>query len=172
MLTDKQQKIIDDLKSEFTKINTPAPTSSGGLINRALIDKKFEDAKKRKAEIEAINKSTAYAIQEMMDKDLDRLNKDLIPMGMAATKESSSSPYINFGAYDKPSSFYIEYCSTSDYETLADGSGMSIRKGFGYIKYYDTWSSYSFTSIDALCKSKDFIKRIEGIYLQILKDKN
>lgn len=173
MLTDKQQQIINDLKTEFTKINKPAPTSSGGLINRAAIDKKFEDTRKRKAEIEAINASTRRAIRELIDSDIDKLNKDLIPMGMCATTKDggNQSQPLYFGALDRPYSFYIDYYSKSEYENLPDGSGMYVYKGFDFIKFYDTWTNYTYKSIEEVCKDKDFIKRIEGIYSQILKDK-
>lgn len=173
MLTDKQQKIINDLKTEFTKINTPAPASSGGLINRAAIDKKFEDTRKRKAEIEVINASSRLAISELIDRDIDKLNKDLIPMGMCATTKQggNQNQTLYIGALDRPSSLYVEYYPKSEYENLPDGSGMYVYKGFEYIKFHDTWRSYTYKSIEDVCKDKDFIKRIEGIYSQILKDK-
>ena len=173
MLTDKQQKIINDLKTEFTKINKPIPTTSGGLINRAAIDKKFEETKKRKAEIEAINASTRRAIRELIDRDIDKLNKDLIPMGMCATAkgDSTHSQQVHFGRLNGYSSFFIDYYSSSDYERLADESGMYIHKSFGFIKYYNDWGSDTYKSIEEACKDSHFIKRIEGIYSQILKDK-
>lgn len=170
MLTEKQIKIIDDLKTEFTKINTPIQTTSGGLINKSLMDKKFNDTIKRKAEISAINKSTEKAIIDLIDKDIDRLNKDLIPMGMVATRKESDGQKIFFGTPNMRS-FYVEYYSDSNYEQLPDGSGMTIKKGFMYIKHWKQFdSSANFKSIDELCNYPDFIKRIEGIYLQTLKN--
>lgn len=173
MLTENQIKIIDDLKTEFTKINKPLPTSSGGIINRAAIDKKFEDTKIRKAEIEAINASTKRAIRELIDRDLDKLNKDLIPMGMCATAkgDNTHSQQVHFGILNGYSSFYIDYYSSSDYEKLADGSGMNIHKSFWFIKYYNDWGSDTYKTIEDLCKDSLFIKRIEDIYLEILKNK-
>lgn len=170
MLTEKQIKIIDDLKTEFTKINTPIQTTSGGLINKSLMDKKFNDTIKRKAEISAINRSTEKAISDLIDKDIDRLNKDLIPMGMVATRKENEPQKIFFGTPNMPS-FYIQYYSDSKYEQLPDGSGMNVKKGFVYIKHWEQYnSSANFKSIDELCDSPDFIKRIEGIYLQTLKN--
>jgi len=173
MLTEKQIKIIDDLKIEFTKINTPIQTTSGGLINKSLMDKKFNDTIKRKAEIDAINRSTERYISDLIDKDIDRLNKDLLPMGMAATRAvSEEDQKIFFGRLYGLNSFYIQYYSDSKYEQLPDGSGMNVKKGFGYIKHWEQYnSSANFKSIDELCDSPDFIKRIEGIYLSALKDK-
>lgn len=169
MLTDKQQQIISDLKKEFTKINTPAPTSSGGLINRAAIDKKFEDTRKRKAEIEAINASTVRMIREMMDRDVDRLNKDLIPMGIYVTIKGGGtySQQIFFGTYNVTAYFSATYYANSVYENLPDGSGINVYKGFEYIG----WHGNTYKNIEELCKDKDFIGRIEGIYSQVLKDK-
>ena len=175
MLTENQIKIIDDLKTEFTKINKPLPTSSGGIINRAAIDKKFEDTKIRKAEIEAINASTKRAIRELIDRDLDKLNKDLIPMGMCATAKDTGGVHshpLYIGRLDRPTSFYMDYYSDAGYENLPDGSGMYVHKSFGFIKYYNDWGSDTYKTIDEVCKDSHFIKRIEGIYSQILKDKN
>ena len=49
---------------------------------------------------------------------------------------------------------------------------MNVKKGFKYIKH---WKQYGSTvdckSIDELCNCDDFIKRIEGIYLETLKNK-
>ena len=87
MLTEKQQNIISDLTNEFMKINKPAPTTSGGLINRSLMDKVFNDTIKRKAEVKAINEATNSVIDNLIDADIDRLNKDLIPMGLVARYE-------------------------------------------------------------------------------------
>jgi len=173
MLTDKQQQIISDLTTEFTKINKPIPTTSGGLINKSLMDKTFNDAIKRKAEITAINKVTEQFISDLIDTDIDRLNRDLIPMGMVATRPSNGKEQkIYFGPYGGGNVFYIEYYSDSVHEGLPDGSTMTFKKSFGYIKYWTDYSSFMFTSIDKLCKHDHFINRIEKIYLGLLEQKN
>jgi len=173
MLTDKQQQIISDLTTEFTKINKPIPTSSGGLINKSLMDKTFNDTIKRKAEITAINKATEKFISDLIDADIDRLNRDLIPMGMMAHRPSDSKDQkIYFGPHNGGNVFYIEYYSNSENEVLPDGSCMTLKKSFGYIRYWYDHSSDLFKSIDDLCKFIHFTKRIQNIYLGLLEQKN
>jgi hypothetical protein len=178
MLTDNQLKLIDDLKMEFCKMNMPIGRSSGGLINKAEIDHRFSESDKRRAQLQAITDATNKAIMEMMDMDMERLNHDLIPMGMVVTRSKHNMFYANISVIGKLSTnrfdvdmnknfISFKYLLNNKYEGQIDGKGMTYYTGFHSI----TFDDYRFNSIDEMCKNERFIKKIEDEYY-VLKTKN
>lgn len=171
MLTEKQQNIICDLTNEFMKINKPAPTKSGGLINKALIDKKIDDSLKQEAELDLVTKATKAYVDDMMQTDVDRLNEDLVPMGMKA-KIKEHYMYIHELRSDGSLGtllMYFNYKMANHSQYLPDGRIYTVYTRFKSISY----SGCSFNNIDDLCKSDSFINKIEDNYKWILsKNKN
>lgn len=166
MLTDKQQKIISDLTNEFTKINKPSPTKSGGLINKALIDKKIDDSLKQEAELDLVTKATKAYVTDMIHADVDRLNEDLVPMGM---KAKTKDFYIYIHVLNSDGSLgtllmYFLYEMSHHSQYLPDGRLYTVYTRFRDINY----SGGRFNTIDDLCKSDSFINKIESNYKWIL----
>jgi len=170
MLTDNQLKLIDDLKMEFCKMNMPIGRSSGGLINKAAIDSKFAESDNRRAQLQAITDATHKAVMEMMDMDMERLNKDLIPMGMVAKRSKTNNFYVYINRIgDNNDAFvvYFQYLMSNTYEGQPDGKGFTYYTGFNCI----SWSGEYYKSIDDLCKNRYFIGKIEDNYRLITKNK-
>lgn len=171
MLTDNQNKLIEDIRKEFSRMNTPTKVVGGGLINRAAIDDKINASIKRMAELKCITDATHKAVRELMDMDIKRLNYDLIPMGMIAQRNKNNEYYVRIDAIDKKDEerydMFFQYQMSSAYENLPDRSGYTYYTGFHSILYSETM----FRSIDELCKNDWFVKRIEEKYKSITKCK-
>jgi hypothetical protein len=167
MLTDNQNKIIRDLTNEFLKMNKPTSSNSGGgLINKSLIDKKFAEASNREKELKCITQATFDAVYEIMDRDIERLNKDLVPMGMRAFRNELYVKLFEMTLDNKPSSYlmYFNYTLNEKYEKLADDSTVYYKDSFRSIR----WQDYQFNDIDMLCQDKRFISSIEDKYKYVL----
>ena len=173
MLTLTQQKILDDLKIEFSKTNQTAPTTSGGgLINKTAIDKKFNESNIMRANLDLVTKATDAFIIGMVERDMDRLNKDLNDMGMWAVNHYRDRCSIGIAPYGKESDrnygLVMEYLKKHKTEMLPDGSSYTAYTGFNKIK----WASSDFNTIDDLVKDNYFMGRIEQLYKKILNTKN
>lgn len=174
MLTDNQNKLIEDIRKEFSRMNTPTKVVGGGLINRAAIDDKINASIKRRAELQCITNATYKAVRELMDMDIERLNYDLIPMGMIAQRNKNNEHYVRIDELDKmdqekyPSyDMSFQYQISSVYENLPDRSGYTYYTGFHSIRY----SEGSFSSIDKLCQYDWFVRNIEDKYKSITNKK-
>lgn len=171
MLTDNQNKLIEDIRKEFSRMNTPTKVVGGGLINRAEIDGKINASIKRRAELKCISDATFKAVKELMDMDIERLNYDLIPMGLIAQRNKNNEHYVRIDELDKQDQerydMYFQYQMSSVYENLPDRSGYTYYTGFHSIKY----NEHTFRSIEELCKYNYFIGNIENKYKSITKCK-
>lgn len=170
MLTDNQNKLIEDIKLEFSKMNTAPTTGSGGLINRADIERKVNESNKRRAELQLITDATNKAMEEMISSDMERLNKDLIPMGMIAKLHPNNNFIVRIDDIDRfemSNDIYFRYIMSHEYEAFSDRSGLTYYTGFGRIEYL----GWAFDSIDDLCKNDKFIRYIEDKYKDIVNKK-
>jgi len=167
MLTDNQNKLIEDIRKEFSKMNAPTKSVGGGLINRAEIDDKINASIKRRAELKCITDATCKAVRELMDMDIERLNYDLIPMGMIAQRNKNNEHFVRIDDIDKKCQetyprydMCFQYHMSSVYENLSDRSGYTYYTGFHSI----TYSDMSFNSIDKMCQHDWFVRSIENKY--------
>jgi hypothetical protein len=170
MLTDNQNKLLEDLRREFSKMNTPTKAVGGGLINRAEIDNRLNESAKRKAELNCITDATEKAVLELMDIDMERLNYDLIPMGIIAQRNANNKFFVRIDGIDKQDrDLYIQfqYRMVRAYEDLSDRSGCTFYTGFHSIEFSD----YRFESIDKVCQYDRFTRNIEDMY-KLIKNKN
>lgn len=162
MLTDNQNKLLDDLKSEFLKMNTPAKVVGGGLINKALIDEKFAQSEKRKAELKSITLATKKAVRELIDIDMERLNCDLIPMGLIANRHETNEFCVIISLISKKYSdkAFLHYYRNHKSEWLPNGDSIDYESGFRCVCF----DGCEFDGIDSLCKHQAFVRRIEYYY--------
>jgi len=173
MLTDNQNKLLEDIRKEFSKMNTPTKAVGGGLINRADIDNRVNASMKRKAELQCITDATHKAVLESMNIDMERLNYDLVPMGMIANRSKTNKFYVRIDELDKQDQdankpvMYFHYNMNSVYENLTDRSGHTYYTGFHSIEHSD----YRFSSIDKMCQHDYFVRKIEEKYKSIINQK-
>ena len=167
MLTDNQNKLIDDLRTEFSKMNVPTKVVGGGLINKALMDAKFAESDRLRQEYKCITETTNKAIRELMDIDLDRLNCDLTSMGMIAQRYNNNEFYVRIDDIenkDQTQNPYpymnFNYIRQDKYDALPDCLGYTYFIGLHSI----TWSDYRFKTIDELCAHPRFIRALEDKY--------
>lgn len=88
MITKNQQKSLDNLASQFERLNTPNK-SSGGLINVGAIQSKFNADKKRMVEIELNNAKFSELRDKIREDAINTLNKDLVSLGLVAKANNS-----------------------------------------------------------------------------------
>jgi len=172
MLTDNQNKLIEDLRIEFSKMNKPTPTMGGGLINKAAMDNRFAESDRRRSELQSITNATEKAVLELMDMDMERLNYDLIPMGIIATRNKNNQFYVRIDSLGNQNSdrytTSFSYQKTHKYEDLSDGTGYTCYTGLSHI----SWCDYRFNSIDELCRNDRFVRDIENMYKSLVNNKN
>lgn len=163
MLTDNQNKIIEDIKNEFSKMNTQPISNAGGLINRALMDKNIDASIKRRAELNLITDATFKSIREKIDHDIYRLNKELNDMGIAMRRHPDNEWIVqadDLSPYDK---MWITYTKSHKYETFPDHTGVTYYTGLSHIEF----KGNKFNSIDDICKTDKFINYIQEMYRKI-----
>jgi len=83
ILSVKQQRIISEITSEFQRINKEKESQiKGSLIDiNGLLKQQTDDLRLRK-EIEAENKLKMQKMYDIVEADMDRLNKDLVHLGL------------------------------------------------------------------------------------------
>lgn len=171
-LSVKQQRIISEITSEFQRINQEKESQiKGSLIDiNGLLKQQTDDLRLRK-EIEAENKLKMQKMEEIVEADMNRLNNDLIHLGLVCfytyqnnkhhiaidTKASrASSNYTRDGAlkleYKLPS---VHKCFESRIASIDVYSDNHV------IKY--SYTSPEFKGIDELAKSEWFISNIKSL---------
>lgn len=89
-LTENQQSIINQITNEFKKINDEYRVHEGGLIDLSGIIKEFNEDKIRRSEIEVQNNINKNIFLENVNKDIKRINDDLVKYGLIAFKVCES----------------------------------------------------------------------------------
>lgn len=171
-LTEKQQRIITEITSEFKRINKEKESRiKGSLIDvDGLLQQQTDDLRLRR-EIEVENKLKTEKMYDIVEADMERLNSDLIHLGLVCfytyennkqyiaidTKSSrASSRYTSDNALRLE--YYLPYV-TKHFESRIASIGACTDKPS--IRY--TYSGPEFKSIDEVAKSDWFISRIKSL---------
>ena len=96
MLTQNQKQLIQNLEKEFAELNKPTEKTSNRLISKIDIDNRTNESNNIIAELKAIENASNESIQEMIERDINRLNQDLNEMGLIAVRPTdwSKSRYL------------------------------------------------------------------------------
>lgn len=171
-LTEKQQRIITEITSEFQRINKEKESQiKGSLIDiNGLLKQQSDDLRLRK-EIEAENKLRFQKMEEIVEADMSRLNSDLIHLGL-----------VCFYTYEK-NKFYIAIDTITNHNKSRYASDYAIKLEYKLPYQNKSFESkiatvqvhsdkpvivYSYTSpqfkgIDELAKSEWFIANIKSL---------
>jgi hypothetical protein len=90
-LTQNQQDIITQITNEFNKINDDYKTYEGGLIDLSPLIKELNEDKIRRSEIELQNTINTKIFLDNVDKDIKRMNDDLVKYDLVAYKKWTSN---------------------------------------------------------------------------------
>jgi hypothetical protein len=164
MLTTTQTQIINSLTAEFQKLNyVPKSESRNRLINKSEIDGRINESNKIRQEILLNNKAVDDAIREMMFDDIDRLNEDLIEMGLIAFHVNDLR--VGIGTSKSYADFYFRYNRNTTHVNLKDHSSQTRYDGFRAIGIYlNTHREEEFKTLEALTQDSRFIRNIEYLY--------
>jgi hypothetical protein len=177
-LTDNQKSIINEITTEFAKINEQRKVKSNGkILNLSqLIKQKLDDEQVRK-EIMLHNKGKIAELNEVVDDAVEVLNDELNGIGLMAYKRkpegSSFAKEINIDTIENceyniskgnRENFkfsdvytYIFVKHDSDYISFDSSiDGISKIKGF---KSFELESNRNYTTIEEMLTNSDTIKR-------------
>jgi hypothetical protein len=169
MLTQNQKQLIENLEREFTKLNKPLEQATNRLISKENLDNRRNESSKLIVELKAIENANNEAIQEMIDRDVSRLNEDLIEMGLIAFTDRDRDIIIKnkkengYTIYD--GSMRLRYTRSQHYHSLPNDTTFSYYPKFNGIGVYLTpHREEIFKDIDTLCSDNRFLRRIESLY--------
>lgn len=164
MLTTTQTQIINSLTAEFEKLNfVPKSETRKRLINKDEIDGRINESNKIRKEILLNNKAVDDAISEMMFNDIDRLNEDLIEMGLIAFHVNDLR--VGVGKTKAYADFYFKYIKDTTYINLKDHSSIIRYDKFRSIEIYlNPYKADEFKTLEALTQDSMFILKIENLY--------
>jgi hypothetical protein len=173
MLTQNQKQLIENLEKEFAKLNKSTEKTSNRLINKIDMDNRRNESNVIISELRAVEKANNESIQEMIERDINRLNEDLNEMGLIAVRPTGLSTYLieirKQNDYDAKR-FYFEYTRTSIYHSLPDKSTCQYYSKFNGISIYLTdCRADKFNNLDNLCSDSRFVRRIENMYYSLSK---
>jgi hypothetical protein len=171
-LTEKQQRIITEITSEFQRINKEKESQiKGSLIDISGLLKQQSDDLRLRKEIEAENNLKRQKMHEIVEADMIRLNSDLIHLGLVCfytyqnnkqhiaidTKSSrASSIYTRDGALRLE--YTLPYVNKSFESRI---SSIEVYSDKPVIKY--SYTSPEFKGIEELAKSEWFIANIKSL---------
>lgn len=174
MLTTNQKQLIENLEKEFIKLNKPVQQVSNRLFDKNDMDNRRNESNKIITELKAIENASNKSIQEMIERDINRLNQDLNEMGLIALRPDWSNS-TNLIEIKKTSDynnerFYFEYTKESSYRSLPNNSTHCCYLKFNNIKIYlNPHRADVFNNLDELCSDNRFIRKIENMYYSLSK---
>jgi hypothetical protein len=171
-LTEKQERIISEITSEFQRINQEKESQvKGSLIDiSGLLQQQSDDARLRR-EIEAENKLKIQKMYDIVEADMERLNSDLVHLGLVCfytyngnkqyiaidTKSGrASSNYTRDGALKLE--YRLPYVNKSFESRI---TSIEVYSDKPVIKY--SYTSPEFKNIEEAAKSEWFISNIKSL---------
>jgi len=164
-MTQSQQQIIDSIKLEFEKINN-TKSYGGSLIDIDGILGNIAKDKATREEVRINNEHLLGILDDMIYSDIDLLNKDLLQIGLIATKDTHHR--ITIGIHNKFTGEPITLKYSLDYKHiyLIDTQSLLTYTTVGSISLdYD----YSFKDLKSVASSDKFKLRIRNLYESSLK---
>jgi hypothetical protein len=171
-LSVKQQRIISEITSEFQRINQEKESQiKGSLIDiNGLLKQQTDDLRLRK-EIEAENKLKMQKMYDIVEADMDRLNKDLVHLGLICfyTYENTlnniaidTKKHRSSSMYASNNSVRIEY--HLPHETMRFESRIAavcVYQDKPVLKF--TYNGPEYKNIEEAAKSDTFINGIKSL---------
>ena len=172
-MTKSQQQIIDSIKLEFEKINN-TKSYGGNLIDINGILGDIAKDKITREEVRINNEYKISIIDDIIDKDIDLLNEDLLQIGLIAKKESHHRIIISTHGKFTSETITLNYTSDYGYTRLIGNESLLTYIGFKGISSYIDSPNYQkeFKNLQSVASSDGFKLRIRNLYEKSLKTKN
>ena len=169
-LTQNQQDIITQITNEFKKINDDYNVYEGGLIDLSRIIKELNEDKIKRSEIEVQNTINKRIFIENVNKDLKRINDDLVKYDLVAFIKWDST--IRIGILREFSklgmsnlNYYVDIQCCQNSETIYFKSQIdNIHKSSS--SYYYKYEGKQFKSLEDLIGTSNFSERMRQLILK------
>ena len=169
-LTQNQQDIITQITNEFKKINDDYRAYEGGLIDLSRIVNELNQDKIRRSEIEVQNSINKNIFIENVNKDIQRMNDDLVKYGLIAFKVYESTIRIaiqrEFNKIDSSNvSYYIDIKCRQNTETIYFNSKINnIAKNESSYDY--RYDGGRFDSLEDLIGTSNFTEHMRELIVR------
>jgi hypothetical protein len=163
-LTEKQQTIINNITSEFLKINTEYLVPKGSLVDVSPFLQQINMDKIRRKEIEIQNSINQKIILDNIERDAKRLNDDLAHAKILAVLEKYSIRLIaekdvhKVGSSANYDTLHIHY--EFDSNTVWFKSQIEPIGEISTTYYYRLLSAGKFSTIEEVVKTDTFKDKI------------
>jgi hypothetical protein len=166
-LTENQQTIINQITNEFKKINDEYRVHEGGLIDLSPIIKELNEDKIRRKEIEVQNITNTNIFLQNVNKDIQRINDDLIKYGLIAFKMYESTIRIaTQKEFNKigPSNvnYYTDIRCIQNANTIYFNSKINNISKNESSYYYQNWSG-GYKSLEDLIGTSTFTEHMRDL---------
>jgi hypothetical protein len=141
-LTQNQQDIITQITNEFNKINDDYNTHEGGLIDLSPLIKELNADKIRRSEIELQNTINTKIFLDNVDKDIKRINDDLVKYDLVAYKKWTSN--IRITTLKQFKRYYIETTEHIDISCRQKSDKVDFDSHINHIAKLDTSYEYKY----------------------------
>lgn len=169
-LTQNQQDIITQITNEFKKINDDYNVYEGGLIDLSRIVKELNEDKIRRSEIEVQNSINKRIFIENVNKDLKRINDDLVKYDLVAFIKWDSTIRIGilreFSKHGESGlNYYFDIQCCQNSETIYFNSQINnIQKTSS--SYYYKYEGRSFNSLEDLIGTSNFTEHMRQLIVR------
>lgn len=169
-LTQNQQDIITQITNEFKKINDDYNVYEGGLIDLSRIVKELNEDKIRRSEIEVQNSINKRIFIENVNKDLKRINDDLVKYDLVAFIKWDSTIRIGilreFSKHGESGlNYYVDIHCCQNSETIYFNSQISnIQKTSS--SYYYKYEGKKFNSLEDLIGTSNFTEHMRQLIVR------
>jgi len=166
-LTENQQTIINQITNEFKKINDEYRAHEGGLIDLSGIVKELNEDKIKRKEIEVQNITNTNIFLQNVNKDVKRINEDLVNYDLVAfIKWDSTIRICTLKEFSKlgPSgvNYYTDIKCTQDGDTIYFKSEIDNIRKHESSYHYQNWSGV-FKSLEDLIGTAAFSQDMRGL---------
>lgn len=169
-LTQNQQDIITQITNEFKKINDDYNVYEGGLIDLSRIVKELNEDKIRRSEIEVQNSINKRIFIENVNKDLKRINDDLVKYDLVAFIKWDSTIRIGilreFSKHGESGlNYYFDIQCCQNSETIYFNSQINnIQKTSS--SYYYKYEGKQFNSLEDLIGTSNFTEHMRQLIVR------
>jgi hypothetical protein len=168
-LTQNQQDIITQITNEFNKINYDYKTYEGGLIDLSPLIKELNADKIRRSEIELQNTINTKIFLDNVDKDIKRINDDLVKYDFVAYKKWTSN--IRITTLKQFKRYYIETTEHIDISCRQKSDKIYFDSNINSISKLDTSYEYmyyggAFQSLEDIVGTNNFKSDMRQLILK------
>lgn len=162
-MTALQKQIIKSITAEFEKINQPIVDV--GLIDVAGILNNIDNDKKMKVEININNITMTDILNDVIDRDIEILNKDLSKIGIVAIRKKNFIVEIRNNDYPYGDGFFFYYKYKYQNKVI-NNAHVEIMGSFSYIEVYrpGAYLPVKFFTLQSLAADSTFINNIRKLY--------